>query len=136
MKNTASFTSNTKIGTLNIQLTKDANQNSAEIRKAEINGVSVNFERFTYNEDQTNAGILINLKQLSKAVKANCVDKEVILLFEGCKDLKSIYTQFCTKKIEYTGKIIDSGYGFYMKDTESNWAKCHKYGYDAIEMTN
>lgn len=31
------------------------------------------------------------------------------------------------------GQHVNSGLGFYMKNTKSNWDLCNKYGYDAIE---
>lgn len=37
------------------------------------------------------------------------------------------------KSNKYDGKMIDSGYGFQMKNTEKNYLICLKYGFDAIE---
>ena len=36
----------------------------------------------------------------------------------------------------YDGKTVNSGCGFFMKDTKKNWNLVDKYGYDAIEMTD
>jgi hypothetical protein len=37
------------------------------------------------------------------------------------------------KSKKYDGSMIDSGYGFMMKNTEKNHLLCAKFGYDAIE---
>lgn len=62
----------------------------------------------------------------------NELSKEMII--EKIKETKSSVTTDSDKK--YTGKIVESGHGFKMKDTKSNWEKVSKFGFDAIEKVN
>jgi hypothetical protein len=76
-----------------------------------------------------------------------CISDDLAAKF-GVKNNRNIVIQCDTttvktekKKIErefeaskFDCSIIDSGYGFRMKNTKQNMVLCTKYGFDAIEM--
>lgn len=127
--NEQSFTYKTQKDQGTITLFRRNNENVAAIRDAEINGIKIKFDRFTQQDNK--AGILINLSELHKALTyVPNIDKQIILQFKGHAKIETIYNKF--SKIAFTNKIVESGFGFKMKDTKNNWVLVNKH---AARMT-
>ena len=122
--NKKKLTYRTSKGTGAITLTRENGENVAEIKTAMINNISFKFHRFAVQDGKV--GILVNLKEVSKALPFPSISKDVILEIVGHSKLETIYNMF--SETTYSGNIVKSGFGFNMKDTKRNWEIVHQQG--------
>ena len=116
-----------------IEIFRNGNENISRINEAKINNITFKFKRL--HEQDNKVGLLVNCKELRKVFSYVAdIDKDVILALLDVKKLEHVYDAF--NKISYKGcnVVVESGFGFSMKDTEKNWNLVSKFGYDAIEM--
>ena len=80
-----------------------------------------------------NVYIILDGRGLDSSIYVNNTH---VFFIEETKVYEPIKIELKKQVRNFDGKSVDSGCGFIMKDTKTNWDLVDKYGYDAIEMTN
>ena len=112
-----------------ITLIRRSNENIAAISLAAINGIEFTFIMFIQQADKI--GILVNCKELHKVLSyVPEIDKDVILQILDFKNLQDLYNRFSSTI--YTNQKVESGLGFLILDTESNWKCINKYAHQFL----
>jgi hypothetical protein len=97
-----------------------------------IANIKGDFDGFYSLYKKNNVYIILDGRGLESSIY---IDNKYVFLIKENPINKHIIKDEKEKQIRnYNNKTIDSGYGFYMKDTKKNWNLVDKFGYDAIEM--